>query len=165
MSYQNRTYVIFDGDNDIWAYRFMRGWKANRHIDFDFYDAHDIQAMPRAHDETYVKGVLGQRLKQTKQAIVLCGEKTKNLYRFVRWEIDSCLERSIPIVVANLNKHRSIDDELCPPILKGKGAMHVAFGARIIKYALDNYATNPTEYKSNTDWYYDAKTYKSLGYE
>jgi hypothetical protein len=33
------------GDKDQWAYRFMRGWKANEHIDFDFYDAHDLTAM------------------------------------------------------------------------------------------------------------------------
>jgi len=42
MSYRNKTYVIFDGDNDQWAYRFMNGWKANDHIDFNFYDAHDV---------------------------------------------------------------------------------------------------------------------------
>ena len=33
------TYVIFDGDNDMYAYRFMRGWKAREHIDVDFDDA------------------------------------------------------------------------------------------------------------------------------
>ena len=40
MSYRDKTYVIFDGDNDIWAYGFMKGWKKNEHIDFDFDDAH-----------------------------------------------------------------------------------------------------------------------------
>jgi hypothetical protein len=29
MSYRNKTYVIFDGDNDMWAYAYMKGWKAN----------------------------------------------------------------------------------------------------------------------------------------
>jgi len=29
MSYRNKTYVIFDGDNDMWAYSYMKGWKAN----------------------------------------------------------------------------------------------------------------------------------------
>ncbi|OYY75615.1 MAG: hypothetical protein B7Y43_18685 [Sphingomonas sp. 28-62-20] len=165
MAYRNKTYTIFDGDKDMWAYAYMKGWKANRHIDFDFYDAHDIQRMPRAQDEAYVKAGLRQRLENTKQAIVLCGESTKNLYRFVRWEIEICLEKRIPIIVANLNKTRSHDPERCPPILNGKGAMHVAFGARIIKFALDNYADNPIEYKSQTNWYYEDKVYKSLGYD
>lgn len=43
--------------------------------------------------------------------------------------------------------------------------MHVAFGARIIKFALDNYAENPIEYKSSTNWYYDSSIYKRLGYD
>jgi hypothetical protein len=29
------TYVAFDGDKDIWAYRYMRGWSANQRIDFE----------------------------------------------------------------------------------------------------------------------------------
>lgn len=165
MSYRNKTYVIFDGDKDMWAYAYMLGWKKSQHIDFDFYDAHDIKKMPRATDEAYVKAVLKERLSNTKQAIVVVGEDTKNLYRFVRWEIDICLGKNIPIVVANLNKHRSMDEGRCPPILKGKGAMHVAFGAKIIKFALDNYAQNPTEYKSQTNWYYEDQIYKNLGYE
>lgn len=81
----------------------------------------------------------------------------------MRWELDNCLEQRIPIVVANLNKKRFLDDENCPPILKGRGAMHVAYGARIIKYALDNYAEQPTEYKSESNWYYPDSVYDDLG--
>jgi hypothetical protein len=121
--------------------------------------------MPRAQDEAYVKAGLRERLRNTKQAVVLCGESTKNLYRFVRWEIETCLDQGIPIVVANLNKMRSFDADRCPAILNGQGAMHVAFGARIIKFALDNYADNPKEYKSKTNWYYEDKIYKDLGYD
>lgn len=39
--------------------------------------------------------------------------------------------------------------------------MHVAYGARIIKYALDNYSERPTEYKSETDWYYKDEVYNT----
>lgn len=165
MAYRNKTYVIFDGDNDMWAYAYMKGWKASKSIDFNFYDAHDIQRMPRATDEAYVKRNLRERLDNTKQALVICGEKTKYLYRFVRWEIDTCLNLGIPIVVANLNKMRSFDADRCPPILDGKGAMHVAFGAHIIKFALDNYAEDPREYKSAKNWYYEDAIYRRLGYE
>jgi hypothetical protein len=27
---------------DIWAYHFMRGWSANKRIDFELLDAHDL---------------------------------------------------------------------------------------------------------------------------
>ena len=42
MAYRNKIYVCFDADIDIRYYRLMQGWKASEHIDFDFYDAHDI---------------------------------------------------------------------------------------------------------------------------
>lgn len=165
MAYRNKTYVIFDGDKDMWAYAYMLGWKKNKNIDFNFYDAHDIMRMPRATDETYVKGVLRERLNYTKQAVLLCGESTKNLHRFVRWELQTCLSMGIPIVVANLNGNRNYDQDRCPPILDGAGAMHISYGARIIKFALDNYAEDPKEYKSKTNWYYNNNLYKSLGYD
>jgi len=43
MSYQDTTYIIFDGDKDCWAYARMKGWKALENIDFDFQDAHDLR--------------------------------------------------------------------------------------------------------------------------
>ena len=43
MSYRNKTYVIFDADNDYWAYARMKGWKTLRNIDFNFHDAHDLK--------------------------------------------------------------------------------------------------------------------------
>jgi hypothetical protein len=58
------TYVIFDGDNDRWAYAYMRGWKVNDRVEFDFRDAHDLGAMTsRAQDEAYVKFELRKRMK------------------------------------------------------------------------------------------------------
>ena len=41
------TYVAFDGDKDVWAYRFMRGWSANKRIDFELLDAHDLKSWAR----------------------------------------------------------------------------------------------------------------------
>ena len=46
------VYVAFDGDKDKWAYAFMKGWKTNERVDFDFEDAHDLDAMTgRAQSE------------------------------------------------------------------------------------------------------------------
>jgi len=36
VGYRNKTYIIFDGDKDMWAYVYMKGWKKNEHIDFIF---------------------------------------------------------------------------------------------------------------------------------
>ena len=42
MAYRNKTYVAFDGDKDIHYYYLMRAWKDNDNVDFNFYDAHDL---------------------------------------------------------------------------------------------------------------------------
>jgi hypothetical protein len=45
MGHKNATYVIFDEDEDSWAYRFMRGWNASDNVEFDFRNVHDLDAM------------------------------------------------------------------------------------------------------------------------
>ena len=163
MSYRNKTYVIFDGDNDMWAYAYMIGWKNSEHMDFDFYDAHDFNTITNLSSEENTKRKLRERLGNTKQAIVVVGESTKNLYRFVRWEIDICLEKGIPTVVTNLNNKRMIDEQRCPPILKGKSTLHVSFKAKIIKYSLDNFCGNYQHYKNQKDLRYPESVYSNLG--
>jgi MTH538 TIR-like domain (DUF1863) len=163
MGYKNKTYVIFDGDNDIWAYGFMKGWKQSEHVDFDFHDAHDLRVITVGASEEAVKRTLRERLKNSKQAIVLIGESTKNLFRFVRWEIETCLEMGIPIIAVNLNNLRKMDQALCPPILKGTPTVHVAFKARIIQKALDDLGDNFAANKAKSDMCYEEKTYRDLG--
>lgn len=144
MSHKEPAYIIFDGDEDSWAYRFMRGWKASDKVDFDFRDAHDLDSMTsRAQDETYVKANLRKRMAQSSVVIVLVGEKTKNLYRFVRWELDLALELGLPLIVVNLNNHAGMDALRCPPILRDVCAVHLPFKLAAIKHALDNW---PVEY-------------------
>ena len=165
MSYRNKTYVIFDGDNDLWAYAFMKGWKENENIDFNFYDAHDIRPLTDRATEETIRERLRERMASAKQVIVLVGEQTKNLYKFVRWEIDLAMKKDLPIVVVNLNGKRGHDPDLCPTILKEHYAAHVAFKMKIIQYALDNF---PDEYdkrdKSATGpRYYNDSIYTKLG--
>ena len=44
MSYKNKTYVAFDGDNDMKYYRLMTAWIEHDHIEFDFLNAHDLNS-------------------------------------------------------------------------------------------------------------------------
>jgi hypothetical protein len=143
----------------------MKGWKQSEHIDFDFYDAHDIQPLTDRASEETVRTRLRERLGNTKQAIVLIGENTKNLYKFVRWEIEMCQKLDIPIIAVNLNGSRRMDSERCPPILRGQYVAHVSFKAKIIQYALDKF---PEEYQRRKasdagDRYYNDDVYRNLG--
>lgn len=165
MSYRNNTYVIFDGDNDMWAYAYMKGWNQSEHIEFDFYDAHDLCRLTDRASEQTVRDRLRQRLSNSKQAIVLIGESTRNLYKFVRWEIEIALALDFPIVGVNLNGSRKYDAELCPPILRDQYVVHVPFKAKIIQYTLDNF---PAEYakrspNDNGNRQYPDSVYNRLG--
>jgi len=160
------TYVIFDGDKDKYAYAFMKGWKVNERVEFDFRDAHDIGSMTgKAQDETYVKSELRKRMEASKQVIVLVGESTKNLRKFVGWEIDLAVSLGLPIIVVNLNEKRRMDPDRCPVPLRTGYIAHVAYKRAIIKHALDNF---PSEFaqrdrKLTGDRYYNDEVYRKLG--
>jgi len=168
MGHRDATYVIFDGDEDKWAYGYMKGWKQSEHVDFDFRDAHDLDNMTsRAQGEAYVKSRLRDRMANSASAVILLGENTKNLYRFVRWEIELAIELGMPIIVVNLNQKKTVDRERCPPIIREQCAIHVPFKAAAIKYALDNWPSsfrrkNATE-KAKGARIYSDEIYKGLG--
>ena len=166
MSYNDKTYIIFDGENDKWAYGQMKGWKALETIDFDFEDAHDEYPLTdRANDEEYIKSKLRKRFANAFQVLVLIGEQTKNLYKFVRWELEIAQELDLPIIAVNLNGDRIQNVKTCPPIIRDNYVVHIPFKMKIIKYALDNF---PSEFKkrdikSSSSRVYNDSVYENLG--
>ena len=166
MGYRNKTYIIFDGDQDMWAYKYMKGWKVNRRIDFNFHDAHGVFPLTnRAIDENYIKSKLRERFKTAKQVIVIVGDKTKNLNRYVRWEIEVALSLDLPIIAVNLNGLKQQDNAKVPPVLRDEFAVHIPFKLKIIKYALDNFPpiSNSRKKGEKGARYYIDQVYKDLG--
>lgn len=160
-----KTYVIFDGDNDIWAYGYMKGWNALPNIDFDLDDAHEVYRLYPNAPESVVKRELQKRFALSNNVIVLVGEHTKYLYKYVRWEIEAAQMLDLPIIVVNLNDKRTHDVNRCPPILSGHYAVHVSFEKNVIKHALENF---PSEYYARVvtapgDRHYSQDIYKQLG--
>lgn len=142
MSYRNKTYIIFNADypkddGDIKEYHLMCEWKDNDKIDFDFHNAHDLNNLRDGSSEKTIKDKLRARMKNSKQAIVLVGEHTKNLYKFVRWEIEIAIEMDIPIIAVHLDKTNGSSDKT-PPIVRDKCYfLNVPFEQKKIKYGLD----------------------------
>jgi len=165
MAYTNKTYVCFDADTDMHYYNLMKAWKENDRFAFDFHNAHEINNLRDGSSEATIKAKLRERLKNTKVLIILIGANTRNLYKYVRWEIEYALENNIPIVAVNLNGTRHKDDNLCPPILRNELAMHVSFGHKIINHALnqwpEQHANLKRENKSG-DYRYPDGFYTSL---
>lgn len=146
-------------------YDIMRAWKENENVEFDFYNAHEINNLMKTSSEETIKRKLRERLVNSKIFVVLIGEKTKNLHRFVSWEMEQAINLDIPIIAVNLNKMRQKDENLCPPIIREELAIHVSFNAKILQYAFQNWIGTHTalrkEGKSGSHYYFDT-VYKSL---
>jgi hypothetical protein len=165
MAYKNKTYIAFDGDKDIRYYSLMKAWKQNDNSDFDFYDAHDINTALDTSSEDTIKRRLRERMNNSKVFVLLIGTNTKNLYKFVRWEIDTALALNLPIIAVNLNNSR-VKDSFCPPILNDELAIYIPFNPTIMQYALENWPNSHANYKAqgkSSDYCYKKEIYSRLG--
>ena len=144
MSYRNKTYVIFNANypensGDIKYYNLMIAWKRNEKFDFNFYDSHKLNNLQKTASDDQIKRKLRERMKNSKQVIVLVGEHTKNLYKFVRWEMKIAIDMDLPIIAVNLDKKNGSTAKT-PPILREKSEfVSVPFEAKKVKHALDTF--------------------------
>lgn len=165
MAYTNKTYVAFDADNDMHYYNLMKAWKQSENISFNFYDAHELNNLMQRSSEDTIKNKLKERLDNTKVFVLLVGEQTRFLYKFVRWEIEQALNRNLPIICVNLNGKRSIDTFKCPPLLKDKLVLHISFNSRILENALTDWEKLHYDFQKQEktgDFYYNDDYYKKF---
>ena len=165
MAYHDKVYISMDADSDLQYYYLMKAWKQNDNSSFDFRDAHDINTI-LDKSEASIKAGLQERFRHTKVFVLLVGEHTKYLYKYVRWEIEEAIKRELPCIVVNLNGKRSMDSDRCPAIIREHLAIHVSFNSRILQYALDNWLLSEKakrkEGKSGP-YYYKEDVYTGLG--
>lgn len=167
MAYRNKTYVAFDGDNDMHYYRLMQAWHQNDGMDFDFYNAHDLNYACDSSMEQSIKRQLRERLLNSKVFVLLVGERTRYLTKFVQWEIEQALAMELPIICVNLNGLREMDNDRCPPVLKDKLAVHISFNAAMMQNALENWPASHESYRGSREkispYFYKAEVYQRLG--
>ena len=165
MAYKDRVYVSMDADSDLRYYYLMKAWKQSDNTYFDFRDAHDLNNI-YDKSEASIKAGLQERFRNTKVFVLLVGDHTRYLYKYVRWEIEQAIKRGIPCIVVNLNGKRSMDSELCPPIIRNELAIHISFNARILQYALEHWPNSYYEKKKKNEtgaYYYTDAIYENLG--
>lgn len=165
MGYRNKTYIAFDGDTDIRYYRLMTAWSANERFDFEFHDAHDLNTARDSSQEESIKRQLRERFANSKSFVVLIGEKTRLLTKFVKWEIETAARLNLPIIAVNLNGARQVDG-LCPAALKDALAIYVPFNEKIITHALRNWPASDAQHRRDGKggaYHYNASVYTSLG--
>lgn len=165
MAYRNKTYICFDGHTDMSYYRLMEAWKDNDNHDFNFNNAHDLNTARDSSQEESIKRQLRARFENSKLLIVLIGEKTKLLTKFVKWEMEVALKLDLPIIGVNLNGSRGRDDR-CPPTIKDELAIYVPFKQKIVAYAMADWPTEDARYRregKSGPYHYNDSVYASLG--
>lgn len=136
MAYRNKTYIVFDGDNDMHYYRLMTAWKAHDGFSLNFHNAHDLNSARDSSQEESIKLQLRERFANSKQLVVLIGENTRYLTKFVKWELEVALRLGLPIISVNLNGSRQMDDR-CPPTIRDQLVVYISFNHNIIEHAMD----------------------------
>ncbi len=121
MSYRNKTYIAFASE-DILYYRLMEAWRDNDHIDFNFFDAHDLYISRDTSKPETIKRNLRERMKNAKQIVLLGSKKARQKggdgTSFLAHEVDVAIEFNLPVAVANLDGDRTIDEDYIPkPLL------------------------------------------------
>jgi antiphage defense system Thoeris ThsB-like protein len=173
MAYRNKTFVSFASE-DIHFYRLMCAWRVNKRIEFDFYDAHDINVARDSSQADTINRRLRERLGNTKQVVMLIGDVTRrkaaNPNSFVYYEARTILRLGLPVIFANVNRSRVAQPGRIPEVLLDPYTISTSFGPTILKYALDefpdDYAANSRlpEYKQKKGTYqYNQYVYEGLG--
>ena len=166
MAYRNKVFASFDGDTDMHYYRLMCAWKQNDRTPFNFFDAHELCQARDTSTEYSIRRSLAERLSNAKVFVCLIGEKTRYLYRFVKWELEQAISRDLPIIGVNLNGRRDQDPDRCPPVIRGHLVLYVPFGVAILQHGLEHW---PDEYSSlkqrgiTGPRIYTADVYRQLG--
>jgi hypothetical protein len=169
LGYRNKTYVAFASE-DIKSYYMMRAWRENAHIDFDFFDAHEMfRALDTSQRET-IKRRLRQRLVGTAKQVVLIGSRTGRRkggdgYSYLAHEVQVIMELNLPVVVANLNQSRAIERSLIPqPLLDADYyTISVSYQPAIIRFALDGYVSTFAQGGKSGPHFYNSLHYARLG--
>lgn len=157
-------YISFDGDNDIQYYWMMLAWKNNGSIPLNFINVHNLRDIREDSEEESIKRGLRERMSKADIFILLIGEHTKYLYKYVRWEVELAKEKKLPCIAINLNGKRGADSINCPRLMLETLAVHISFNSRILKYSLDNWPSYVASHpNASGSYHYSEEVYKSLG--
>ena len=109
MAYRNGTYVAFHaqgtnlpGKSDMDYYNLMKAWSAKSDDDFTMINSHDkASAVRDSSKRTTLRNSLLERLRNSKNMVLIIGETTKLDTDWVPFEIEKAVDTyKIPIIAA-----------------------------------------------------------------
>ena len=147
-------------------YRLMQAWRASDGTNFNFIDAHNLNVTRDSSQEASIKRQLKERLDNSRIFILLVGEHTRLLRKYVRWEIGMAIESGLPLICCNLNGKRSLDSDRCPALIRNQLAIHIPYKKEAMRYALSSWQQSHSKHVAKGEsgpYYYSIGTYHRLG--
>ena len=158
MSYRNGTYIAFHADrtnqpgkSDIDYYNLMKAWTAKSDDDFSMINSHDkTSAVRDTSKQATLRARLLERLKNSKNIVLIIGKTTKNDTDWVPFEIEQAVDRyGLPIIAAYTgydsilapNQHSGLWPSALASRINNKTArvIHVPFKKEPLKAAIDQF--------------------------
>lgn len=182
MAYRNGTYIAFHADgtdvpteSDIKYYNLMKAWSAKSDDDFSMINSHEKTSSVRDSSlKTTLRNRLKDRLKLSKQMVLIIGDTTKNDKDWVPFEIEYAVDDcELPLIIAYTGYeyilNPSLLSNLWPQALKDRidnrivKAIHIPFKKEPLKDAMIQF--NLTNKPSSSLSYYSKEAYKIFGIE
>lgn len=182
MAYRSGTYIAFhaDGNNipggksDIDYYNLLCAWDAHKNHDFKIVNSHEKAfAVRDSSKKTTLRASLLERLRNSRNMILIVGETTRLDTDWVPFEIEKAIDLyDIPVIVAYtvyggaIRNPRALSD-YWPPSLKTRidngtaHAIHVPFKQAPIYDAIGQFSHDNLPNGSLV--YYDNPTYLGWG--
>ena len=180
MAYRNGTYVAFDaqgtnlpGKSDMDYYNLMRAWSAHPDDDFTIVNSHDKSwAVRDTSKRATLRNSLLERLRNSKNMVLIIGETTKLDTDWVPFEIEQAVDSyAIPIIAAYPDYCPIVEPAkfwpLWPKALadrinnKSARVIHVPFKKAPIMDAIGQFSHN--KFPNSSLSFYSLDTYRNWG--
>ena len=182
MAYRNGTYIAFHaegtnqpgGKSDIDYYNLMKAWSAKTDDDFTMINSHEkASAVRDTSKKATLRASLLQRLRNSKNMVLIVGETTKLDTDWVPFEISQAIDAyKIPIIATYIDYISILDPSelrsLWPKALEQRiddesaHVIHIPFKKSPISAAIDQFT--PKNYpKSKGLGFYSRETYEKWG--
>lgn len=161
MAYRNGTYVAFHangtnqpGKSDIDYYNLMKAWSAKTDDDFTMINSHDkVAAVRDTSKKATLLASLHERLKNSKNFVLIIGETTKDDTDWVPFEIEQAVDTyRLPIIAAYTDYSPVLEPEKFWPLwpkaladrIQNKTAriIHIPFKKSPLLAAIGKYSHN-----------------------
>jgi hypothetical protein len=181
MAYRNGTYIAFhaDGTNiptesDIKYYNLITAWTAKSDDDFYMVNSHDkTDAVRDSSKKETLRNRLKERLRNSKNMVLIIGDTTKNDKDWIPFEIEYAVDIcEIPLIVTYIGYEYILQPALLsskwPKALKDRidnktvSAIHIPFKKEPIKDAISQFDINHKP-KGGTLGFYSQTAYKNFG--